>query len=146
MHRRQVGEWKSITKTGLQGRGITLGCFSWFSESSPVSYSHSAGTTWKALGSSLGQENLPARGGGYSTERSWCVFQKQQLLQDDTHDKMPPGQISCISVKKSWMYVKSTMAYKALSKPEMRVLLCKGQSRAQFGTGVKTSDKTEQGN
>lgn len=33
MHRRQVGERKSITKTALQGRRITLGYFSCSSES-----------------------------------------------------------------------------------------------------------------
>lgn len=45
MHRRQVGEWKSIIKTGLQGGRITLGYFSWFSESNTLSFTHSPGTT-----------------------------------------------------------------------------------------------------
>lgn len=58
MHRRQVGEWESIIKTGLQGRRITLGYFSWFSESRTVSYSHSPGAT---LGSSLEQEEPPSK-------------------------------------------------------------------------------------
>lgn len=92
MHRRQVGEWKSIIKTGLQGRRITLGYFSWFSESRLVNYSHSPGTT---LGSSPGQEETHSmrwwqKEGGVCFKAGKKV-EKQQLLQDDKYNKMPPG-------------------------------------------------------
>lgn len=61
---------------------------------------------------------------------------EKQQLQDGIHDKIPPGQTSFVSVKKSWKYAESIMAHKAFSESKMRILVSKGYNRAQFGTRV----------
>jgi len=74
MHRRQVGEWKSIIKTVLQGMRMTLCYFSRFSKSSAVSYSPSSRITSKLQGHPYDMTNhLPARGGCYRRKKKAWV-------------------------------------------------------------------------
>lgn len=76
MHRRQVGERKSIIKKQASREGelhwaVSLGF-------QKVELLAAATLLEQLQGHPWDRKDLPARGGGYTTERRWCVFQSSK--------------------------------------------------------------------